>query len=141
MNRLLAVFVVVIVMMFFYKELLHIMLQVVGVCRHLENLPSPPKHILLVGYSYGSMITNAAADELDSIKGFVGISTPFSVFWALSLFNGGTLLKKSHSDKPKLLITGTQDNFTSEAVRGEHPHVCILKSMLNVCVPLCSGRV
>jgi len=112
--------------------------DVVAVCRHLQALDDPPTSIYLLGYSYGSMIANACVDELDIIKGFVGISTyvlclsrcglllwlkscelvcrPFSVFWALSLFNGHKLLKKSHSSKPKLLLTGSEDNFTSKAV-------------------------
>ncbi len=68
----------------------------------------PPTLIYLVGYSYGSMIANAAAGSLDCVSGFVGVSTPFSVFWALSLFNGKRLLEMSHCAKPKLLISGQQ---------------------------------
>ena len=49
--------------------------DVKAVCRHLQQLQNPPESIILVGYSYGSMISNASVDTLDCIKGFVGIST------------------------------------------------------------------
>ena len=51
----------------------------------------PPTKIILVGYSYGSMIASAAAGQHPNIVGFVALSSPFSVYWALSLLNGNTL--------------------------------------------------
>ena len=35
--------------------------------------------IVLVGYSYGSVVTSSVANEMDEIKGFVAISYPFGV--------------------------------------------------------------
>ncbi len=49
--------------------------DVKAVCRLLQQLQNPPEAIFLIGYSYGSMISNASVDTLDCIKGFVGIST------------------------------------------------------------------
>ena len=75
----------------------------------------PPKKVILVGYSYGSMIANAAAGKHDKIVGFVAVSTPFSVFWALSLFNGSMLRNAAKVNKPKLLIMGSSDAFCGES--------------------------
>ena len=49
--------------------------DVQAVCRHLESLEHPPTSVYLLGYSYGSMISNACIDTIDIVKGFVGIST------------------------------------------------------------------
>ena len=46
---------------------------------------------------------------------YAAISYPFSVSWALTLFNGGKYLSQAASTKPKLFIMGDKDNFTSIA--------------------------
>ena len=72
--------------------------------------------IILVGYSYGSMISNSCVDLRDEIKAFVSISTPFPCYWGLSLFNCKAMLNLAQrSSKPKLFICGNQDQFTSTA--------------------------
>ena len=98
--------------------------------------------IVLVGYSYGSMISNSCADMRDEITAFVSISTPFPCYWGLSLFNCAQMLHWArNSNKPKLFICGDQDQFTSTSqyrryVRsfpvgggdsdGAHPMACYL---------------
>jgi hypothetical protein len=65
--------------------------------------------LLLVGYSYGSMIAGAAVDDLDAIHGVATVSYPYSVTWALALWNGSQFwdaLKRSR--KPKLFCFGSR---------------------------------
>ena len=70
--------------------------------------------VVLVGYSYGSMISNSCADLRPEIMAFVSISTPFPCYWGLSLFNCAQMLNLAHStDKPKLFLCGNQDQFIS----------------------------
>ena len=72
------------------------------------------KKIVLVGYSYGSMISNSCADMRPEITSFVSVSTPFPCYWGLSLFNCMKMLSWARkSEKPKLFICGSQDQFTS----------------------------
>lgn len=74
------------------------------------------KHIILVGYSYGSMISNSCADLCPEIKGFVSIATPFPCYWGLSLFNCAAFLKWSReTSKPKLFLCGDEDDFTGKS--------------------------
>ena len=74
------------------------------------------EHIVLVGYSYGSMISNSCADVLPEIRSVVSIATPFPCYWGLSLFNCRFMLRKAREGtKPILFICGDEDNFTSPA--------------------------
>ncbi|KAM9998926.1 hypothetical protein ACTFIZ_002492 [Dictyostelium cf. discoideum] len=76
-----------------------------------KNLSTPVKHVIIVGYSYGSVIGSSVADSHDSIKAFTSISYPFG---PLTLMLLGSLLKHAlNSPKPKLFLTGDNDNFTS----------------------------
>lgn len=81
----------------------------------LNNLgPTPPSKIILIGYSYGSVIASAVGGETNDVMAFAAISYPFSVSWALTLFHGGKYLNQAASTlKPKLFIMGDKDNFTS----------------------------
>lgn len=73
------------------------------------------KHIILVGYSYGSMISNSCADMFPEVKAFVSIATPFPCYWGLSLFNCAAFLKWSRdTSKPKLFLCGDEDDFTGK---------------------------
>ncbi len=73
-------------------------------------------HIVLVGYSYGSMISNSCAEMVPEIRSVVSIATPFPCYWGLSLFNCRFLLRKAREGtKPILFICGDEDNFTSPA--------------------------
>ena len=65
------------------------------------------------GYSYGSIIAMPAVTKINEVVGFIGIACPFSVCWALTLFNTSYYLQNMESNKPKLFIIGTHDNFTS----------------------------
>ena len=60
-----------------------------------------------------------AANVIDArpeILGYAGIGFPFSVLWALTLFNGGTVRDAiQRSTKPKLFVQGDADTFTSKA--------------------------
>lgn len=51
-------------------------------------------------------------DEIE-IVGSISIAYPFSVLWALVLFNTREFLTLSKCELPKLFILGTDDNFTS----------------------------
>jgi len=54
-------------------------------------------------------------DARPEIVAYAGIAFPFSVLWALTLFNGGTVRDAiQRSPKPKLFVQGDQDNFTSK---------------------------
>ncbi|KAN0055380.1 hypothetical protein ACTA71_008491 [Dictyostelium dimigraforme] len=76
-----------------------------------QRLSTPIKHVIIVGYSYGSVIGSSIADQHDSIKAFSSISYPFG---PLTLMLLGSLLKYAlDSPKPKLFLTGDNDNFTS----------------------------
>ncbi|KAN0028954.1 hypothetical protein ACTFIV_010822 [Dictyostelium citrinum] len=76
-----------------------------------KKLSTPVKHVIIVGYSYGSVIGSSIADTHDSVKAFSSISYPFG---PLTLMLLGSLLKYAlNSPKPKLFLTGDSDNFTS----------------------------
>jgi uncharacterized protein len=71
--------------------------------------------IVLVGYSYGSMISNSCADLFPQIKAFVSIATPFPCYWGLSLFNCALFNKLARmTKKPKLFLCGDEDDFTGK---------------------------
>lgn len=53
------------------------------------------------------------ANDFPQVVGFVAIAYPFSVLWALTLFNSESFLSKAKISKPKLFIVGTRDNFTA----------------------------
>ena len=92
--------------------------QVLDVARGLlETLPEA-KHILLVGYSYGSLIAASASADLPECMASVSIAPPFSVSHWLVMFHSNHHLEKAtrKEELPRLLLIGTQDNFTSEEV-------------------------
>ncbi|TPX35128.1 hypothetical protein SmJEL517_g02410 [Synchytrium microbalum] len=75
--------------------------------------------LLLVGYSYGSMMACAAAKALIdngvNVVGLVAISYPSSVMWFLTSGNSSafTAPLQALNKTPKLFLMGTSDNFTS----------------------------
>ncbi|CAK9098884.1 unnamed protein product [Durusdinium trenchii] len=71
--------------------------------------------ILIVGYSYGSIIGAAAAAEIPEAFGYAMIGPPLDYGWALYMFNAANLRAKAASSagKPKLLLVGTNDQFCS----------------------------
>ena len=85
-------------------------------CKQYAKLGIPKlKRVLLVGYSYGSMITNSCVRMRKEIIGYVSVSCPFPVIWFLSCFNTRNLWEGMLTVKPKLFLCGTDDDFTSES--------------------------
>lgn len=74
-----------------------------------------PKNILLVGYSYGSIICASATASIPECIGMIWIAPPLGVRRWLYLFAGNTHLEqaKKRPNMPQLMIMGSKDNFTS----------------------------
>lgn len=83
-----------------------------------SNIPrntKAPKSILLVGYSYGSIISASASVKIPQCIGVAMISPPLAVRHWLYLFHGNHHLEQARkSGLPLLLILGSRDNFTGE---------------------------
>jgi hypothetical protein len=86
-----------------------------------------PKRILLVGYSYGSLIGVSASADIPQCVATVSIAPPFGVAHWLFLFHAEYHYQKAAAAEqsssssprtmiPRLWILGDQDNFTSESV-------------------------
>ena len=80
-----------------------------------QQQQNTPKSILLIGYSYGSLIAGSASASIPECIGTVYIACPFSMQQYLLLFNARYHLKQSKfkKDLHRLFIHGTKDNFTS----------------------------
>lgn len=72
--------------------------------------------VIIVGYSYGSMIGAAAAAEIPQCVAWAALGPPLGYSWALYLWNAGSLRARAANSagKPKLLMLGTSDEFCSE---------------------------
>eukprot|EP00934_Nitzschia_sp_Nitz4_P001049 Nitzschia sp. Nitz4//scaffold126_size65214//44436//45295//NITZ4_006160-RA/size65214-snap-gene-0.53-mRNA-1//1//CDS//3329534701//1049//frame0 len=83
---------------------------------HKRRKSRPPTRLLLVGYSYGSIISASASASIPQVIGVVSIAPPLGVRHWLYLFNGNYHLEqaKKRVDMPQLLVIGDRDNFTSE---------------------------
>ena len=74
-----------------------------------------PSYILLVGYSYGSIICGSASSRISQCIATIMISPPLAVRHWLYMFNGNFHLEHTRKAKrPLLMMIGSQDNFTSE---------------------------
>ncbi|MGK3743140.1 MAG: alpha/beta superfamily hydrolase [Bacillariaceae sp.] len=74
-----------------------------------------PKFILLVGYSYGSIISASASNSIPQCIGTIMVSPPLAVRHWLYLFHGNYHLEQARkSGLPLLMMIGSKDNFTSE---------------------------
>ncbi|CAE8707972.1 unnamed protein product, partial [Polarella glacialis] len=71
--------------------------------------------VLVVGYSYGSMIGAAATAEIPAAIGYAALCPPIDYGWALYVFNGAWLRSQAIASegRPKLLLIGTKDEFCS----------------------------
>ncbi|KAJ3326621.1 hypothetical protein HDU76_012769 [Blyttiomyces sp. JEL0837] len=90
--------------------------DVMAVYRYVFSRVQSPKHVLLCGYSYGSMALCAVNSQIPECIGIISISYPAGVLWYLTFGNSGTFLdglKASPPNLPKLFIIGSKDNFTS----------------------------
>jgi len=76
-----------------------------------------PTHILLVGYSYGALISSSASANIPECIGVVSIAPPFAVQHWLLMFNSDHHLKQAaiRENLPRLFLIGSEDDFTSEA--------------------------
>lgn len=84
---------------------------------------TPPKSILLVGYSYGSLISASASIEIPQCIGVAMISPPLAVRHWLYMFHGDYHLENARkSGLPLFMILGSRDNFTGEATFMEVVH-------------------
>jgi uncharacterized protein len=80
-----------------------------------KQTTKPPKSILLVGYSYGSIISASASVEIPQCIGVAMISPPLAVRHWLYMFHGNHHLEQARkSGLPLLMILGSRDNFTGE---------------------------
>ena len=75
----------------------------------------PPRFILLVGYSYGSIICGSASSKIPQCVATIMISPPLAVRHWLYMFNGNFHLDAARLRRlPLLMMIGSKDNFTSE---------------------------
>jgi uncharacterized protein len=76
-----------------------------------------PQHVLLIGYSYGSLIASSACASLSPAHcmGCILIAPPYGVQHWLLCFAAQDHLQRAtqRKDLPRLLILGSRDNFTS----------------------------
>ena len=95
--------------------------QVVEVCQQVlkgEGCTASgvaPKKLLLVGYSYGSLIaTSASADLADSVIATISVAPPFGVQHWLLFFQSSYHTRRAAavSAMPRLFVMGDHDNFT-----------------------------
>lgn len=89
--------------------------QVVEAAKYLLQMENT-SYILLVGYSYGSLIAGSASAKIPECVGSVSVAPPWSVKHWLLCFNSDFHLsqaKKRH-DLRRLMVLGNKDNFTDE---------------------------
>ncbi|KAL7575767.1 hypothetical protein ACA910_003097 [Epithemia clementina (nom. ined.)] len=76
-----------------------------------------PNRIILVGYSYGSLISGSASLDIPECVATIAIAPPFAVqMWLLS-FRSDRFLERS-GERPdifRFFVIGDNDNFTSES--------------------------
>lgn len=90
--------------------------DIIVVANALLNQTKPPKHILLIGYSYGSMVAMGAVKYLAPYCiGLVLISPPVDYGWALFLYNHKLLIDSlTDFEGPIFMMVGNQDQFCSQ---------------------------
>ncbi|CAB9505371.1 X-Pro dipeptidyl-peptidase (S15 family) [Seminavis robusta] len=91
--------------------------QVVEAANYLTENTKATK-IMLVGYSYGSLLAASASAQVDAVVASVSIAPPWSVKHWLLLFNSNHHLNqaKQKENLPRLCLLGDNDNFTTEQV-------------------------
>ena len=86
-----------------------------GACAFLLSLDEPPDKLLLVGYSYGSLVVADVAPTLPACAAFAMIAPPLG--FGLPLFAGrhGAIFRAAQSSsKPKLCLLGSHDQFCTQ---------------------------
>jgi len=91
--------------------------QVEDAAKFLLSNCNEAQKVLIVGYSYGSIIGASASFSIQECVGYVLIAPPFSVSHWLLLFNSSYHLKRAveKENMTRLLLIGTHDNFTSKS--------------------------
>ncbi|KAG8461976.1 hypothetical protein KFE25_013995 [Diacronema lutheri] len=85
-----------------------------GACAYLMQVARPPERILLIGYSYGSLVVAGVAEDIREVVAFACISPPLYYSWALFMCNQRALLQRARQARAaKLLLIGARDNFCS----------------------------
>jgi alpha/beta superfamily hydrolase len=79
-----------------------------------ESLSSV-KHVLLVGYSYGSLIAGSASADIPQCVATISIAPPWGVSHWLLAFNSKHHLQRAaeRQQMPRMFLIGNRDNFTS----------------------------
>ena len=85
--------------------------QVTDVCKHYLDA-FPGSKVLLFGSSAGAPQAGSALDECDGIVGMAAVGYTFG--WLSSIAFGRHFPAILSSSKPRLLIMGNRDEFTSE---------------------------
>ncbi|KYQ89577.1 hypothetical protein DLAC_09533 [Tieghemostelium lacteum] len=77
----------------------------------MQDMGYKINRVIMIGYSYGSVIAGSVIDEIPEVIAYTAISYPFGPLTFMLL---GPLLQSTlDSLKPKFFVTGDQDNFTS----------------------------
>jgi alpha/beta superfamily hydrolase len=76
-----------------------------------------PKYLILVGYSYGSLIALSASASIPQCIASISIAPPFGVMHWLLAFHSDHHLRQASANEAlaRLFLIGDRDNFTSEA--------------------------
>ncbi|KAI9183108.1 hypothetical protein H9P43_004025 [Blastocladiella emersonii ATCC 22665] len=74
-----------------------------------------PTQVLLVGYSYGALISLPAARTHRAVAGLILVSPPARVTWALTAFKSTSFSAELPRALPKLVVMGDNDQFSSES--------------------------
>jgi len=79
-----------------------------------ESIESPPERLILVGYSYGSLVVSQVAPHVSACAAFVMIAPPLGI--TLPLFGPRfSTPDAAASPKHKLALCAAQDQFCSVA--------------------------
>ena len=84
-------------------------------CEYLltSTKPSPPTKLLLVGYSYGSLVVAEVAPTIDACCAFALVAPPLGTLLPLYGLRGDPTQLAARSTKPKLALIGSHDQFCS----------------------------
>lgn len=86
-----------------------------GACDFLlRKRHRPPESILLVGYSYGSLVVAGVAESIPEVVAMACVCPPLYFGWALFMCRQGKIYEAARRSRvAKLLLIGERDNFCS----------------------------
>ena len=86
--------------------------DLVAACDYLLNYaPTPPEKLILVGYSYGSLVVADVAPSLPACCAFCLVAPPLGTLVPLFGPRGDITAAAQRSDKAKLAVVGDRDAF------------------------------